>query len=337
MKYGKAVKVEESTCMIKKGQTKGKKRCTYQCDHPNGCMHEDKIQKGTFYGLEECNALDKKIDPWTYIPAGPYLGNDNYVSTRSREKTETLELFDPTDCRVCLSTKTGHPMAFNSDQIGFTGILAKTVGKVSPPDLKISTRYENDERELEKINSLLEEKKSATMLIDGVPYVLQPCRKKGDISFLYFQLISDSYSLQIKNNQLIATTDKNSNSVYFTLENVIRKNRQIIGNLVCYNNMHEQGWLDQKTKWHPGLIPAISVDNVLTVVIHNKKIMNINGNKIFVPINYDSKVSIIEFNLEPISNISVFLKDRKNETSTSPIKIKEETKTKTFFDLLAES
>lgn len=61
--YGVVVKIDESTCMKKPGQDVSRRRCTYRCDDQRGCIHKGKIQKGVFYGVEECNS-EEKISGW---------------------------------------------------------------------------------------------------------------------------------------------------------------------------------------------------------------------------------------------------------------------------------
>lgn len=309
--YGEAFLVEESRCIKKRGQSIGKKRCTYKCEDPRGCLVDGKIQKGTFHKICECDVKEPLNEPWQYIPAGPYYGNSLIIEERSREKTSELQLLEPVPCRTCLSVKTGHPISFSGSEIGFTGIMAKYAPKTTAPDAVISTIYENSEDDLKIISRAIEENRSLNILIDKSPFILQPCRKIGDVSFSYFKLSSDSYTLIIENGFLKAVPGNLKNFVYFTLENVVRQNGSTIGNLICYNEDHSKGWLDINMKWHAGSINPISTIPFVSVRIINGKVMKIDGSSFSVTLEGSTSLEIDKFKVSIIPDISKFLKYKK--------------------------
>lgn len=255
-KYGIPVKVDESSCMKKPGHDISKRRCTYRCDDPRGCLYKGKIQNGIFYGTEDCDP-DEKISGWTYITSGPFYGTDDRSSKRIGKKTSDAKMYEPEKCRTCLSLKTGHPILFSEGehQLGFTGISAKCFGKCSKIDARLSSKYENNPEHLERINNLIEERKPSIITIDNQPYVLQPCYPGGNISFNHFILKNDECYVRYDNQKLTLAhkTDENRDCALFSLENVMFKDNAIMGTLICYTGIYEKGWVDSDMVWHAGL------------------------------------------------------------------------------------
>lgn len=303
--YSKAIRVEESVCVVKKGHTHGRKRITYRCDDPNGCMYKGQLHKGTFYDVEEC--IDDRLQKgWIYSPCGPFYGASEFLPGDFSIKTSELKMLEPVSLRVCLSTETGHPKEFQDGKLGFSGIACVSKHKIKLPEIKISTKYENSQIMLDKISKLLNDKQSEIILIDNQPYVLQPCTLKGNLSFVYFKLTFDKKYLIIKENQVFLTEYNDELSdVYFALENLRKIDNKKTGVLVCYKGFHEKGWLDKKLKWHAGLSKVGS----LNVSIDNNKIYGFDNLPFQIP-SADGEINSDLFNVEIISNPLDFISNR---------------------------
>ena len=143
--YGVPVLVDESHCFHKDG--KNRKRCTYHCKHPNGCIHKGVLKTGFFYESVECN----DENDWNIL-----------ISTTNSQN-------------VCLPLTDGKATLFNNDEIGFTGIIAKCSGKCENPKIRISTTQKNSPDEMNKIKNALFSGKNEIVQIDGDAYLLQPC------------------------------------------------------------------------------------------------------------------------------------------------------------------
>lgn len=303
--YSKPIMIEESTCVVKKGQINGRKRITYRCDDPNGCFYKGKIHKGIFYGIEDC-INDKTEKHWEYSQLGPYYGANEVFPGNFSIKSSEMILLDAVSCRICLSLETGHPKEFQDGKIGFTGILVRSKGKNKTPEIQISTKYENSKFHLKRINELINLKETEIILIDGHPYILQICMLSGNKSLDYFKLTSESKYLIIKDNQIFATEhNDDSLDIYFSIENSKKIDGKRFGSLICYKGIHERGWLDKNFKWHSGL----SKFGSLFVMLNNNKLTDIKGNGISIPC-VDFELTSLSFDVEMIKNSSFFIENR---------------------------
>jgi hypothetical protein len=303
--YGKAIKIDESICIVKRGNISGKKRITYKCDNEEGCYYNGRLRKGVFYVIEDC-VDENTLKGWYYSKCGPYYGANEILSDNSEEKTNDIVLLDEKPCRACLSLDTGHPKEFQDMKLGFTGIVAKCQNKCKVPELQISTRYENQKFTLAKIRKMISEKTSDVISIDGNPYILQPCYLKGSASTVYFQLVCKNNYLIIKDNQVFSTDYCNMDSdVYFSFENMKETENSKMGSLICYRNVNDRGWLDKNFKWHSGFSKIGS----LIVVLKDNKITDLNGNAINIP-SADEKITTLLFDVVYIENLQQFVEDR---------------------------
>lgn len=302
--YSKPVNVEESICVVKNGHINGKKRVTYRCDDPNGCMYKGKLHRGIFYSVEEC-VDDRKTKGWIYSLCGPFYGSGD-ITCDNQDKISDMILLEESQQRVCFSLETGHPKFFNDGIAGFTGILAKCRGKCKVPEIKISTKYENSKITLNKIKTLLDNDETDVFLIDGVPFVLQPCSLRGNSWFNYFQLISNDNHIIIYNNQIFSSEYNDTKyNVYFSLENTKTVDNKIYGVLTCYKNMHVKGWIDKNFKWHSGF----SKMGALPVMLNNNKIYDINGKSFSVP-SENNNITSDMFDVNMILNFQDFIENR---------------------------
>jgi hypothetical protein len=273
------IRISESNCKQRENGTY-KRRVTYRCDNLDGCIYNNKLRYGIFHEIEDCIHNDSKLLTETYKSSGPYYGYGNSHNIKNTEIMNEIKLLPVVIDDVCLSLETGHKITCQKeDEIGFTGIYINDVYMEKEPDVKISTKYKNDEDMLNYIKQMFEENKSSLISIDGKTVILQKCKKYGTDGVSFFNMKTSDKFLTLIDDKL--SLDSKDNNTFFKFESIVKDGLGFTCILICYKNINNKGWIDNNLNFISGDIPPIGSENALKVYCTNEmKLYDFKYNKI---------------------------------------------------------